>query len=198
ATNWQPVCKLKRPGLHLLSGMLAVAQGADSVQYFQWRKSRGSSEKLHGAVVDHVGHEHTRVFGDVTDMGQYLMDIKPVLGSVTHARAALLYDWENRWAIEDVQGGRRDKKHEELINDHYKALKAQGIDVDVVDSDQDLSRYSLVVAPMLYMIKPGVAERLEGFVARGGQLVMTYFSGIADENDLCFLTGVPGPLRKLM
>ncbi|MGV7801778.1 beta-galactosidase, partial [Mycobacterium kansasii] len=67
-TNWQPVSKLKRPGMHLLSSMQAVAHGSDTVQYFQWRKSRGSSEKLHGAVVDHVGHEHTRVFSDVAEV----------------------------------------------------------------------------------------------------------------------------------
>ena len=197
-TNWQEVSKLKRPGMHLLSSMLAVAHGADSIQYFQWRKSRGASEKLHGAVVDHVGHENTRVFRDVTSVGEYLLNIKPVLGSIAHAQAAIIYDCEDRWAINDARGVRVDKKHEELVNDHYYALKAQGIDVDVIDSDQKLDRYSLVVAPMLYMVKPGVAESLEEFVKRGGQLVMTYLSGVADENDLCFLGGVPGPLKDLM
>ncbi len=78
------------------------------------------------------------------------------------------------------------------------ALKAQGIDVGVIDSDQSLDQYSLVVAPMLYMIKPGVATRLENFVKRGGQLVMTYMSGVADENDLCFLGGMPGPLKDVL
>ena len=41
--NWQPVCKLKKPGMHLLSSLQAVAHGADTVQYFQWRKSRGGA-----------------------------------------------------------------------------------------------------------------------------------------------------------
>ena len=70
-TNWTPVSMLKRPGMHLLSSMQAVAHGSNSVQYFQFRKSRGSCEKFHGAVVDHVGNsgpydfvrtENTRVF----------------------------------------------------------------------------------------------------------------------------------------
>ena len=103
-TNWQEVSKLKRPGMHLLSSMLAVAHGADSIQYFQWRKSRGASEKLHGAVVDHVGHENTRVFRDVTSVGEYLLNIKPVLGSIAHAQAAIIYDCEDRWAIKDARG----------------------------------------------------------------------------------------------
>ncbi len=77
-TNWQPVSKLKRPGMHLLSSLQAVAHGSDTVQYFQWRKSRGSSEKFHGAVVDHVGHEHTRVFRDVAELGGLLETIAEV------------------------------------------------------------------------------------------------------------------------
>jgi beta-galactosidase len=50
---------------------------------------------------------------------------------------------------------------------------------------------------MLYMVRPGVAERLSAFVEAGGTLVLTYWSGIVDENDLCFLGGFPGPLRKM-
>lgn len=54
-TNRAPVCKLKRPGMHRLSSIQAVAHGSDSVQYFQWRKGRGGAEKFHGAVTDHNG-----------------------------------------------------------------------------------------------------------------------------------------------
>lgn len=69
-TNWQPISKLKKPGMHILSSLQAVAHGSDSVQYFQWRKSRGSVEKFHGAVVDHVGHINTRVGREVEALGR--------------------------------------------------------------------------------------------------------------------------------
>ena len=46
--NWKPYNKPKKPGLDVLSSIQAVAHGSDSVQYFQFRKSRGSSEKFHG------------------------------------------------------------------------------------------------------------------------------------------------------
>lgn len=196
-TNWQEVCKLKRPGMHLLSSMQAVAHGADSVQYFQWRKSRGSSEKFHGAVVDHVGHEHTRVFRDVAQVGEYLEKLKPLVGSRVPAQAAVIYDWNNRWAVKDAQGPRRDKQYEVTVLEHYAALRRAGVDVDVIDEEQSLEPYKIVAAPMMYLVKPGVAEKLEKFVSGGGVLLMTYWSGIVDENDLCFLGGFPGPLKKL-
>src|SRR5699024_4040174 len=69
---------------------------------------------------------------------------------------------------------------------------------DVIAMDDDISKYKLVIAPMLYMVKPGVGEKMESFVADGGTLVATYWSGIVDESDLCFLGGFPGPLRKTL
>jgi beta-galactosidase len=198
-TNWQPVAKLKRPGMHLLSSLQAVAHGSDTVQYFQWRKSRGSSEKLHGAVVDHAGHENTRVFRDVAQVGETLARLDSILGSSVRPEVALIYDWENRWALEDAQGPRqRGKDYEPTCHRHHRAFWRLGVPVDVIDMEGHLDGYRLVVAPMLYMVRPGVAERLERFVSGGGTFVATYWSGIVDENDLCFLGGFPGPLRKLL
>lgn len=197
-TNWQEVCRPKRPGMHMLSSMQAVAHGADTVQYFQWRKSRGSCEKLHGAVVSHDGTENTRVFRDVAEVGERLKKLSPLVGACSQAKAAVIFDQENRWALSGAQGPRRDKQYEETVLEHYAALKNLGIDVDVIDEDFDLAPYSLVVAPMLYMVKPGVTERFEAFVSAGGILVATYFTGVVNENDLCFLGGFPGPLRSLL
>lgn len=198
-TNWQPISKLKRPGMHMLSSLQAVAHGSDTVQYFQWRKSRGSSEKLHGAVVDHVGHENTRVFRDVADLGAALTKMTEVVGTTVKPEVALIYDWENRWAVKDSQGPRNSGLHyEETAKRHYRPFWDLGVPVDIIDSECDFSQYKLLVAPMLYMVRPGVGERIERFVENGGILVTTYWSGIVDENDLCFLTGFPGPLRKTL
>ncbi|MBQ2974670.1 MAG: beta-galactosidase [Clostridia bacterium] len=68
--NWHDVNKLPKPGMQELSAIQAVAHGADSVQYFQWRKSRNGHEKYHGAIVDHVGHENTRVFKGIARLGE--------------------------------------------------------------------------------------------------------------------------------
>jgi beta-galactosidase len=201
AVNWMAVNKLLRPGIHRLKSLQAVAHGSDSVQYFQWRKGRGGCEKFHGAVVDHAGHEHTRVFADVADVGRCLDKLGEVVGTAVPAEVALLYDWENVWALNAVQGPLKKWGCCQLREDwevrHYHAFWKQGVPVDVVASTDDLSRYRLVLAPMLYMLQPGVAERLTAFVRGGGTLVGTFLTGIADENDLVFEGGWPGPLRPL-
>ncbi len=78
-----------RPGQHRLKSLQAVAHGSDSVQYFQIRKGRGGAEKFHGAVIDHVGSEKTRMFQEVAQVGRDLEALRPVLGSTAMMRRAV-------------------------------------------------------------------------------------------------------------
>lgn len=189
--NWRTINKLKRPGMHELSVVQAIAHGADSIQYFQWRKCRGEGEKLHGAVIDHYGKEDTRVFQEVSRVGELLGKMQTIAGSDTDSKAAVLYDWENSWAIEDLQGWRSPRLYLETVYQHYKALRKLGINVDVIDEETPLDKYRIVAAPMLYMLRSGIAERLKQFAAKGGSLILTYGTGEVNENDLCYLGGFP-------
>ena len=193
-TNWQPSCKIKRPGMHLLSSMQAVAHGSDSVQYFQWRKGRGASEKFHGAVVDHCGRSDTMEFQGVKAVGDLLKKLPGVAGTTTESKAAVLYDWENRWAIEDFQGtvNRESRRYVETCVEHYRPLWKKGVSTDIVCEESDFSGYKLLAAPMLYMLRPGIAKKLRDFAENGGTLILTHLTGYVNENDLCFLGGFPG------
>jgi beta-galactosidase len=199
ATNWRPVAKLHRPGIHLLQSVQALAHGADTVQYFQFRKGRGGPEQFHGAVVDHEGTENTRVFRDIAELGERLKGLDALVGADTPARVALIHDYQVRWALEDAQGflHERDAYGEALLG-HYRAFWKRGIPLDVIDSRQSLDKYRLVVAPMLYLLREGTAERIEEFVQRGGIFVATYATGYVNESALAFLGGFPGPLKGLL
>lgn len=191
--NWQHTNKLKRPGMNILSSMQAVAHGADSVQYFQWRKGRGAAEKFHGAVVDHEGTEHTRVFRECEQLGDILSKCDAVRGTNVYASAAVIYDYENRWAIENMNGLSFDRReYERTCMESYEALWKHSIAADVIDMTQSLDDYKLVIAPMLYMLRGNIAERMKKFVENGGTLVTTYVTGYVNENDLCWLGGFPG------
>ncbi|THV29672.1 beta-galactosidase [Glycomyces paridis] len=204
ATNWRPVAKLHRPSVHLLQSLQAVAHGSDTVQYFQFRKGRGGSEKFHGAVVDHEGTEHTRVFKDVAEVGERLAALDGVVGTDTPADVAVVYDWHLRWALDDVKGMLQGATgYEATVIEHYRAFWEQGVATDVIDSSLiaepgRLDRYKILVAPMLYMLRPGAAEAIDAFVQRGGTFVATYATGYVDEHDRTFLGGFPGPLRPTL
>ncbi len=197
--NWQAHNALKRPGIMRLWSYQAMAHGADTVMYFQWRRSRGAQEKYHGAVVEHVGTSAPRVFQEVAALGKELEALgTQTLGGRVAAKVAVLFDWENWWGIEYSSGPSVDLKYVPQCQHYFRALHQLGIPTDVVSPEADLSGYDLVIAPVLYMVKPGIAEKLERFTESGGTFVTTFFSGIVDETDLVHLGGYPGPLRKLL
>ncbi|WP_315906333.1 beta-galactosidase [Priestia koreensis] len=190
AVNWHSVNKAKRPGMHLLSAMQMVAHGSDSILYFQWRKSRGSSEKFHGAVVDHDNSPNNRVFQDVATVGKVLEQLSDVVGTNRSSNVAILYDWESQWALDDAQGfGLETKRYPQTLQQHYRTFWERDIPVDVITKEQDFNPYKLLIVPMLYLASEQTISRLKAFVEQGGTLVMTYMSGLVDESDLAYLGG---------
>lgn len=191
--NWHEYNKLKRPGVHKLFSAQAVACGSDTVQYFQWRKSRGSFEQYHGAVVDHLGTDDTRVFKEVAEVGAMLDSLSNVKGTIVKPKAALIFDWDNMWAIDNMRGlSDKTKNYAKTCIQIYHEFLKLGIDMNVVASDDNLDDYNVVIAPMLYMLRPCASDNLKAFVKRGGQLMATYLTGYVDDNTLCYLGGFPG------
>ncbi len=174
--------------MHLAASLQAVAHGSDSVLYFQLRQSQGASEKFHGAVIDHYGGDDTRVFREVTEVGEVLEQIQETVGTIMRSQAAVLYDRENDWAIADAQGPRNEDMHyQENVQKQYRALRRKGYNTDIISMEHDLSDYKLVTVPMAYMFYHGYAEKLRTFAENGGTLVISYWSGLVDETDKCFL-----------
>lgn len=80
----------------------------------------------------------------------------------------------------------------ETVIAHHSAFWRLGIPTDIVDMESDLTGYKLIAAPMAYLLRAGFAQKLKQFCEQGGILLGTYWSGVVDENDLCFLGGTPG------
>ncbi|MBB3125355.1 beta-galactosidase [Paenibacillus rhizosphaerae] len=197
--NWQNYNSLKRPGIMRLWSYQAVARGADTIMFFQLRRSIGACEKFHGAVIEHAGHEHTRVFRECAQLGKELEKLgDTLLDARVQAKVAIVFDWENWWAIEMSSGPTIALNYVDEVHKYYDALFRSGIPADVIGVEADLSSYEIVIAPVMYMVKQGIADKLERYVEAGGTLITTFLSGIVDENDLVKTGGYPGELRKLL
>lgn len=199
STNWQSVSKLKKPGVLFSQSMQAIAHGGEGSLYFQIRQSRGASEKFHGAIIDHYGGNDTRVFREVSKVGKTLKDISVLAGSKVKSQAAILYDWDSQWAMEDSQGPRNKGLHyREAQLKYYRGFRKLGLNVDLVDMTCDLSGYKIFAAPMCYMLRNGFEEKVRKFVEDGGIFIATYWSGIVDDTDRCYLGGVPYGLMDVL
>ncbi|MCL1954399.1 MAG: beta-galactosidase [Spirochaetes bacterium] len=199
ANSWQGISKKKKKGMHLLSSIQAVAHGSDSVQYFQWRQSRGGQEKFHDAVISHLGTDDTRIFREVAETGSVIKKLSAVAGTDTKVQAAVVYDFQNGWALGNAQLQRNTgKNYQKECIAQYGAFWKAGIPCDVIGPEYaDFERYRLIVFPMLYMLSEKTAEKIRAFISHGGVAVATYLTGIVNESDLCYIGGTPGNLTDV-
>lgn len=109
----------------------------------------------------------------------------------------IIFDWDNYWALEYTSGPTQDLKYVDQIHHYYEYFYNKNISVDMIPVDGDFSKYKVIAAPVLYMVKEGMKEKLEQFVKNGGTLITTFMSGIVDQSDNVHLGGYPGPLREM-
>ncbi len=195
--NWRQRNALKRPGVMRLGSYQALARGADGIMFFQWRQSKTGAEKHHSGMLPHGG-TGTRVWREVKTLGNELTKLDSVLTSQVKADVAILMDWENWWALELDSKPSSDLKLFPQLYSYYKPLFDRNITVDFAHPESDLSRYKLVIAPNLYLVNDKAATNINQYVENGGTLLMSFFSGIVDENEHIRMGGYPAPFIEML
>ncbi|MEU5765095.1 beta-galactosidase [Streptomyces asoensis] len=195
--NWQPRNPAKAPGQMARNSLGHVARGSEGAMFFQWRQSRRGAEKFHSAMVPHGGTD-TRVWREVVELGAGLDSLAPVRGTRTEADVAVLWDWHSWWAQGLDWRPSQDADPRERADAYYEALYDRHLTVDFAHPEADLSRYPLVVVPALYLMTEAAGNNLAEYVANGGTLVVSYFSGIVDEHDAVHEGACPGALRDVL
>jgi beta-galactosidase len=194
--NWQPRNLAKATGEMRRNSFQHLARGADGVLFFQWRASRYGAEKFHSAMLPHGGTA-SRTWRDVVSLGESLGELGELRDSRITADVALLWDWESWWALElpwrPAALAFRDRQEA-----FYESLWRAHRTVDFAHPEADLRSYPLVVAPSSYLLSPAAAENLRRYVAGGGTLLVSYFSGIVDAHDTVHPGGHPGALGDLL
>jgi beta-galactosidase len=195
--NWRLANVNKKPGVMRLWSYQGMAHGSDGFLFFQWRASVHGSEKFHSAMLPHIG-ENSRIFREVTTLGHELPQLKEIVGSRVKADVAIILDYHNWWTVEFTPGPTALLDYLANLKAYHYALFEENITTDVIPFDRKLSHYKVVIAPLLYMVKPGFRESVESFVAAGGTFITTFFSGVVNEFDEVFGGGYPGPLSDLL
>lgn len=197
AVNWQPVNVAKAPGELQRASLTHLARGADGLCYFQWRASAQGAEKFHSALVPHAGTD-SALWREVLELSRVLQALPDVVGTTVRHDVALVFSYESWWAADAEGRPTTLVDHQQQVHALYGALRAAGIGVDVVAPGQPLEGYRLVVVPHLYLVRDEEAAQVQRFVADGGHALVTFFSGIVDEDDRVRLGGYPGAFRDLL
>ena len=196
--NWREVNVPKAPGQMRLWSFQAVARGADGVLFFQWRQSRAGAEKFHSAMVPHGPPQSSPTWREVVRLGGELRALDAVCGSRIRADVAILLDWESWWALELPSKPSNRIQQLEQLEAYYRPFFEANVTADFARPTDDLSDYKLVVAPSLYLVSDAAAANLCAYVEGGGNLVMSFFSGVVDPNEHIRLGGYPQPFVPML
>lgn len=197
SVNWQPHNLAKAPGQMLRDSLQHVARGADSVCFFQWRASLQGSEKFHSALIPHAGTD-SALWREAVELGAVLERMGEVAGTRVVGDVAMLFSWEAWWATDAENRPSSAISYLDQVWATHRALREAGATVDIVRPGADLAGYRLIVVPGLHLVRDHEAATLDAAVRAGAHALVTFYSGIVDEDDRVRPGGYPGVWRDLL
>ncbi|MGM7668920.1 beta-galactosidase [Microbacterium sp. A93] len=197
AVNWRSHNVPKSPLRARQDSLQAVARGADAICFFQWRQARSGAERFHSSMLPHAGAD-SDVFRGTCQQGADLRLLAPVGGSRVATDVAMLFDWSSWWAAEEPARPTERLSTMTEMNRWYRSLWRRGVSVDVLSHDAALDAYKVILVPHAYILNSATAAALTAAAARGAQIVIGPFSGVADENGGIMQGRSPVLLRELL
>src|SRR5699024_7205964 len=179
-----------------------IARGSQSSLFFQWRASAGGSEQWHGALLPHAGSS-SRAFAGVRELGSILERIgdavaPPADGPLVETEVGILWHADAWWALETPDLPNDAITYADEVRAMHRSFWRCGVPVDFVRPGADVDRFRLLVVPCLYPLSDQEVRWLEQYVDGGGELLVTFLSGISDPSLQIHPGGHPGRLRDLL
>ncbi|MEN4100822.1 MAG: beta-galactosidase trimerization domain-containing protein, partial [Anaerolineaceae bacterium] len=105
-------------------------------------------------------------------------------------------DYDSRWAFQ-IQANNPQFDYPRHFQQWYNAFHCRNIGMDVIAAMDDLSPYSVVVAPALHVVTPALADHLKRYVESGGTLLLTARSGVKNQANDVIDQPLPGLLSEI-
>lgn len=194
--GWSKMGPTPTPGKLRLWTYQATAQGADTVVYFRWRACPYGTEELWHGILNHDGKPNRR-YEEISKIGQEMEKLSLNYGPLMpKARVAIVKSFDSEWS-QSIHRQVENLYYDELLLDYYRAFSQMGIPVDFVEAGESLKEYNLVIAPMLMMATEEEQKNLKEYAKNGGNLVLTFRSGIKDMYNNMLQETVPGYFAEL-
>ena len=187
-TGWEIVGRAPRPGQLALWATQSIAHGADAIVFFRWRSCLMGTEQYWHGILPHSGipgryYRELKAF--MAETGPVLRELQ---GSMPRCEAAIIRSYDQEWAI-DIQPHHPGLRYIGHLMSYYRALWHNNVPVDLIPEEADFSGYRLLITPLMFLMKPGMADKLRAYAEKGGTLVITMRSGVKDEHDIALSDG---------
>ncbi len=187
--------QLTWPGQLRLQAFSHIASGANMVAYWPWHSIHNSPEMYCKGLLAH-DLEENEATREATRIASEFDRLSPALYNLKKDNVVAIYfsneslTASNHYAITDKTD------YNNVLLKFYNELYRMNVECDFLDHTKtDLSRYKLIVVPLLYSASQEETDRLNAFVESGGHVLYTFRSGFTDENVTAHAIRQPAPFR---
>jgi beta-galactosidase len=182
---------------------MGLLLGAQAVLAWTFNSHLGGEEQALFGLIDHDDRPSWKLAEFASIAADFARLQKLGFPRMPRPKVAIAYSFEN--VIASNPNGPSNTVRQYITTPYLKQahnafepLFKDNIDVAVVNiAHEDLSRYSLVVVPGLYLLDQRGADAIRQFVANGGTAIMTAYSDKVNENDQWYDTPLPGRLADV-
>ncbi len=177
--------------------------GAQAALAWTYHSHHGGEEQALFGLVDHDDRPSWKLDEFATIAQDFSKLEKLGFPRMSQPKVAIAYAFDNVIASEPKGPSNTVKQYINTpylkqAHNAYEPLFKDNIDIAVINiGHEDLSRYSLVIVPGLYLLDKAAADNLRSFVAEGGTIIMTAYSAKVNEHNQWFDTSLPGRLTDV-
>ncbi len=194
--GWDVFGGTPRPGQLRLWTYQALAHGCEGMMYFRFRSALFGMEQYWLGILDHDGIPRRRYY-EIQGIGAELKRLSGLFeGADTLSDTLIVKSYTDAWS-HSIKRHVKDFDYNGLLYDYFKANSRAGVNAKCGFADMIGPEYKAVYMPAHIIVTEREQRLLESYVSGGGTLVLTYRSGVKDENNNMLPDTVPGRLRAL-
>lgn len=161
-----------------------------------WRSMLGGEEQYYHGMLGHDGiptpnySAFVQVAADFKKLQKYGFPYLPT------PEIAVAFNQESGWVSQYHKVQFR-QRYADAISQVHQVFYESNQEYNMVDLRNLKKDYRLLIIPGHIMIEPAVAATIRSYVEQGGTVIMTGYSGTADETGKVFPTPKPGGLSDV-
>jgi len=183
---------IPRPNTLKGNAIQAFSHGANTI-YYKWKTALSGEDMFEYGIIDHSGIP-SRCFFEFSEFCKMAMRLESINDTVLKSDIGILYSPESEYAF----GMHENMPYIRQLMKFYTSFRKYGANVDIISAKSELSGYSLVIAPCIYVNDKAVTENIYRYVINGGTLVMTTRSGVKSSSNNCISEHLPTVFRELI
>lgn len=171
----------------------SLDHGVESVIFFRYRGFTKGAEQFCFGILD-VDNVKRRKYYETQS---FFKEASKREIEYPKADVCLIYDYDSKSSM-SIQRQSDVFNYEKECQKLYKQLYIRHMNCDIINSDQDLDQYKLVILPYMIVMSDEFRSKIKEFVKNGGKVLMTARTAWKDvDNNLVFNKRMPVGLDDL-